>query len=227
MKILGFDTSATCCSAALLCDGEVVAEKYTWEPRSHATMLVPMIRDILDSAGALVSELNGIALSSGPGSYTGLRIGTSTAKGLCIASGAPLLAVETTTAFAVSAIDRLDLASGLIAVLMQSRRGEVYAAAYSFPDMDLVHTVQPLPIKELPDLLDTDSVDVATGDVKTILTDYLPEAVHVPVVPLGPTIARLGLTQLEKGNISDIASFEPDYLKPVATTRPRAIFQQR
>lgn len=224
MNILGFDTSATCCSTALLCGGEVVAEKYTWKPRSHAMMLVPMIQDILDNEGLDVSELDGIALSSGPGSYTGLRIGTSTAKGLCVASGAPLLIVDTTTAHAVAAVDGLDLSSGLIAVLMRSRREEVYAAAYSFPSMHTVYPVQPLAITAIPNSLGVGNIDVATGDAEEILTDYLPEAIHVPVAPLGPTIVRLGLAQLEMGNFADVASFEPDYLKPVATTRPKTIF---
>lgn len=191
-------------------------------------MLVPMIRDILAETGSESKPvLDGIAISAGPGSYTGLRIGASTAKGLCTVFEAPLLAVDTTHALADSATDRLALNHGAIGVAMKSRRGEIYAAAFSFPAINPIQPVQPLAIREIADWLSTFDIDAITGDAAEIVEEYLPRAVRVPIVPLGPTIARLGRRQLKKGDTVDVASFEPTYLKPVATTRPKTIFQNR
>ena len=92
-KIILIETSAADCTVALGVDGAAVAVAKADEPRSHASMTAPLVRQVLDEAGLKVADCDAVCLSKGPGSYTGLRVGSSTAKGLCFGASIPLLAI--------------------------------------------------------------------------------------------------------------------------------------
>src|ERR1700739_4792357 len=104
--ILQIETAAAACSVALASKGEILAEKQVSGRGVHAELITLFIEEVIASAGIKYEELDAIAVSSGPGSYTGLRIGISTAKGLCFALEKPLIAIETLEAMASGAAQR-------------------------------------------------------------------------------------------------------------------------
>lgn len=127
--LLALTTATDACGVALWQDGRLQAELTLHRPRRHAERLVPLIRDALAHSGVEARDLGAVAVASGPGSYTGLRIGASTAKGLVAATGAALVAVPTLAALAEAA--RPWAAPGdLVCPVLRSRRGEVYVAAF-------------------------------------------------------------------------------------------------
>ena len=93
--ILNIETATPLCSVALAIDGRLIAQRETQEEKSHAARLTVFIEEILKEQGLQIKDLHAIAIGKGPGSYTGLRIGVSTAKGLCYGAGIPLIAVST------------------------------------------------------------------------------------------------------------------------------------
>lgn len=94
-RIILIETSTSLCSVALLEDGQITASRRSDIPRAHASMTAPFVKEVLDERGLRVQDCSAVCLSMGPGSYTGLRVGSSTAKGLCFGAGIPLLAVGT------------------------------------------------------------------------------------------------------------------------------------
>ncbi len=128
MNILCIETSARVCSAALCCDGVPVAEYTDGESGNHAKMLPLFVRDLLDEASRRDLPLEAVALSEGPGSYTGLRIGASTAKGLCYGLGIPLIPLSTLLVTAAAVAAKTDVQDVLLLPMLDARRMEVYTA---------------------------------------------------------------------------------------------------
>ena len=132
VRIILLETSTSLCSAALLEGDEITAVRHSSEPRAHAAMTAPYVKEILDERGLKVGDCDAVCLSMGPGSYTGLRVGSSTAKGLCFGGGIPLLAVGTLDVLVAQAIDAgLPEGCEYIVPMIDARRMEVYTALYS------------------------------------------------------------------------------------------------
>ena len=130
--ILNLETATTVCSVSLGKDGKLLALKEQNGDYSHAENLTLFIEDVLKQANVKFSELDAIAVSKGPGSYTGLRIGVSTAKGLCYSLNIPLIAIDTLKSLAVG-IKNSDLKirnSDLLCPMLDARRMEVYCALF-------------------------------------------------------------------------------------------------
>lgn len=214
MLTLGIETATDVCAVALL-DGErVLVEAALHVPRSHGRRLAPLVAEALAHAGRDATALDRVAVSAGPGSYTGLRIGMGVAKGLALAADAVLVAVPTLDALADGATGE----NVPLVVALPSRRGEVYAAVYAHAG----------PVREAAalSLSDADAWlppgPLALGGPASAA---LAEAVarpwqRVDLVPSAVSVARLG-RQLEP---ADLDAVEPAYLKPVAASRPRGIF---
>ena len=131
-RIILIETSTALCSAALLEGDAVTAMRVSDTPRSHASMTAPFVKEILEERGLRVQDCDAVCLSMGPGSYTGLRVGSSTAKGLCFGAGIPLLAVGTLDVLAAQAIaEGLPDGCKYIVPMIDARRMEVYTAVYS------------------------------------------------------------------------------------------------
>lgn len=132
--ILALETSTAVCSVALARDGEIIAIRENREGRSHATLLTVFIGEILNEAKLKPEELDAVAVSIGPGSYTGLRIGLSAAKGFCFSANKPLIAVPTLQAMAWNAVKMLDqqkiLPPYCLLPMIDARRMEVYTAVF-------------------------------------------------------------------------------------------------
>ena len=131
-RIILIETSTSLCSTALLEGDRITAVRKSTEPRAHAALTAPFVKEMLDERGLKVSDCDAVCLSMGPGSYTGLRVGSSTAKGLCFGGGIPLLAVGTLDVLAAQAIEA-GLPDGCkwIVPMIDARRMEVYTALYS------------------------------------------------------------------------------------------------
>ena len=127
MNLLAFDTATESCSIALLTDGKVAAEVNSLDKGTHSTRLLPMIDSLLRGQGVRLSEVDGFGTTIGPGSFTGLRIGISTLKGLVAATGKPVAAISTLEALA----HQCTVDTKLICPFMDARKKEVYYCFYS------------------------------------------------------------------------------------------------
>ena len=129
--ILHIETSTELCSVALSRGTDCLAVRENSEGRNHATLLTPFIDDLLKTNHLTVNRIDAVAVSSGPGSYTGLRIGLSTAKGLCYGGNIPLIAVPTLQVMSMGFARQYDVpASALLCPMIDARRMEVYTALY-------------------------------------------------------------------------------------------------
>ena len=213
MLTLGLDTATDVCAVALLDGDAVLVEAAIRVPRSHGRRLAPLVAEALAHAGRQAADLGLVAVSAGPGSYTGLRIGMSTAKGLCLATGAALAAVPTLRALA-------EAATGVVAVVLPSRRGEVYAAVYD-AGRELCEPAA-LAVADVADWLPAETAALG-GPGAGALADVRPELPRLALAASGASVARLGAARLAAHGPDDVGTAEPLYLKPVAVSQPRGI----
>ncbi len=221
MLTLGIDTSGDVCAVALLDgdDPERAAVRFQAEiavPRAHGRRLAPLVGQAFEHVGRGVGELALVAVAAGPGSYTGLRIGMSTAKGLALATGCALAAVPTLQALAATARQ-----PGVVVAVLPSRRGEVYAAAYcnngsAVPD----ETLPPAPLA-VGAVADWMPAGAAVGGPGAAALEL--DAPRAEMRASGVAVARIGIARWRATGGDDPATSEPLYLKPVAVTRPRGI----
>lgn len=130
MTILCIETSTTCCSAAICKDGVAIASRENLSGANHASELPVFIEQLLAEAQTNAWTINAIALSQGPGSYTGLRIGTSIAKGICYGMNIPLISVDTLQILCAAVMEEIP-ADALLCPMLDARRMEVYTAIYT------------------------------------------------------------------------------------------------
>ncbi|MEO0559249.1 MAG: tRNA (adenosine(37)-N6)-threonylcarbamoyltransferase complex dimerization subunit type 1 TsaB [Bacteroidota bacterium] len=226
MLTLGIETSADVCSVALLNGSDPVVELAILRPRSHATRLAPLIQEALVHAGAQPADLDMVAVSAGPGSYTGLRIGLSTAKGLCLSANAALTPVPTLHALA-DAAQSVSMSGDGIVVAARSRRGEIYGAAFERVGHELVCARESAPVAlvDLPEWLPSYPQTWVMGDAASSVLDVLGSAGRpLPTRPSALRVAHRGRQLAEANQTVDVATFEPSYLKPFEASQPRAIF---
>ena len=228
--ILNIETSTSVCSVALTSEGAILQHAEDFQGRNHAVVLSGFIKEALDHLRRHEMALDAVAVSIGPGSYTGLRIGLSEAKGLAYALGIPLIGVPTLELMSVGVMfSRDDLPEGcLFAPMIDARRMEVYTAVY---DLALQPLMEPSPM-----VLDADSygrfLDSAPlaffGDGSDKARDLLgshPGAVFIPDVnPLAVDMVALSERAFRNGDFLDLAYSTPLYLKDFQATKPRNLF---
>ncbi|MEM8601969.1 MAG: tRNA (adenosine(37)-N6)-threonylcarbamoyltransferase complex dimerization subunit type 1 TsaB [Bacteroidota bacterium] len=241
MLTLGIETATDVCSVALLDGDALLAEASLRLPRQHAARLVPLVRDVLAHTGRAATDLDLVAVSEGPGSYTGLRIGVSTAKGLAIAADARLVGVPSLEALACQAAP-LAQPGDRIAVAFPSRRGEVYAAGFVVsPEHDIASLPGAGPTAIVLDEAAAwwpDSDAAATTWLLGPAAPQLGAALARPLTrlldaarfaPSAALVARLGRERAydahgDAWRTEDVASFEPSYLKEFVAGKPRPLF---
>ena len=215
---------------ALTSEGAILQHAEDFQGRNHAVVLSGFIKEALDHLRRHEMALDAVAVSIGPGSYTGLRIGLSEAKGLAYALGIPLIGVPTLELMSVGVMfSRDDLPEGcLFAPMIDARRMEVYTAVY---DLALQPLMEPSPL-----VLDADSygrfLDSAPlaffGDGSDKARDLLgshPGAVFIPDVnPLAVDMVALSERAFRNGDFLDLAYSTPLYLKDFQATKPRNLF---
>lgn len=141
MRILALETATSACTVAVVDDGSVLTELTLQVPRAHSTRLMPLIAQAIAESGIPKQELDGIAVGIGPGSFTGLRIGLATAKGLAWALEKPCVGVPTLKAMAYGTGAQM----GLVVPMLDAKRGEVFAGIYAVGDRDPVTWAEMLP----------------------------------------------------------------------------------
>ena len=211
--ILNIETATKNCSVSLAKDGQVIAIKELNNGNySHAEVLHPFILDVLNEVNITSTEIDAVAVSKGPGSYTGLRIGVSAAKGLCFAFDKPLISIKTLESLAhATSVDK-----GIIIPMLDARRMEVYSTVFN-EDYEQIRDIKAEIIDEnsFSDYLETNTV-YFLGDgahkCKEIITHK--NAVFIDdKFPSAKEMAILSYDKYKKNDIEDVAYFEPFYLK--------------
>jgi len=224
--ILHIETATSICSVALSEDHKLVAWRETRNPNSHSELLTVFIEEIFSETGKNLNELDGVCVSKGPGSYTGLRIGVSVAKGLCYALNKPLISVGTLTAMAYGAAEQLpDLdASTLLCPMLDARRMEVYYAIYSHK-MDVIHS----PAAEI--MHENFFADLTEGKQLLLFGDGMEKCkplfeknreIHFldHFLPSAKYMIIPALQKFKNHDFEDVAYFEPFYLKDFIAGKP-------
>ena len=216
MTILLLETATPICSTALEKDGKIIAERHSDEPNAHSSKLAVFINELFEESGIKIDELDAVCVSSGPGSYTGLRIGVSSAKGICYALGIPLLAVPTLQNMAGLFFALYKDYNGLVCPMIDARRMECYTAIYDRNGLVRETKAEVIETGIYDQWLNNGPVTfIGDGAAKTksVLSVH-PNAKYAPDF----TISAEGMTtiaeeNLRKGEKEDVAYFEPYYLK--------------
>ncbi|WP_151087611.1 tRNA (adenosine(37)-N6)-threonylcarbamoyltransferase complex dimerization subunit type 1 TsaB [Hymenobacter baengnokdamensis] len=227
--LLSLETSSPICAVALhyLSDGRLLGQTELRLEKSHSTHLTVLIEQLIANTGHRLADLGAVAVSDGPGSYTGLRIGAAAAKGLCFALDIPLLAVGTLPALAHQVAGRTPRAADyLFCPMLDARRLEVYTALYQADAQPLLlPTNLVLDASSLAEHLAHRSVlFFGSGAAKfQALVAGNPNAVFLPdVQPTAISIGELAFTAFQRQQFQDVAYYEPFYLKEVYTTTPKS-----
>jgi len=228
--LLSLETSSPICSIALhkVEDGRLLGQSELRLEKSHSTHLTILIEQLLANTGHTLRDLAAVAVSDGPGSYTGLRIGAAAAKGLCFALDIPLLAVGTLPALAHQIAARTPRAeSWLYCPMLDARRQEVYTALYHADGRpELLPTNLVLDANSLAEHLAHHSLlFFGSGAAKLQpLVDANPNAAFLSdVQPSAISTGELALGAYQRQEFQDVAYYEPFYLKEVYTTTPKSV----
>ena len=219
--ILNIETSTKNCSVSLAKNGETIALKELNDGGySHAEKLHEFIKEVIDTANLSLSNLSAIAVSKGPGSYTGLRIGVSAAKGLCFALNIPLISVNTLQALAQSITTPLE---SFIIPLLDARRMEVYSAVFK-------NNIQ---IKNVAaEIIDETSFNQFLKESEVYFLGDGAEKCKELILhenakfidnkfPSAQEMSKLSYNKYKKNDIEDVAYFEPFYLKDFIVTKSK------
>ncbi|MEI7420773.1 MAG: tRNA (adenosine(37)-N6)-threonylcarbamoyltransferase complex dimerization subunit type 1 TsaB [Prolixibacteraceae bacterium] len=228
-SILCIETSTEVCSVALAVGGSVVEQLEDKSGKNHAQLLTSFVENIILSKNILISSLDAIAVSGGPGSYTGLRIGVSTAKGLCYAAGIPLIAIPSLESMAHHVIMNPYIfgykkdESLLYCPMIDARRMEVFDAIYNNQLIKVrelqADIVDHLTFSSL--LQDHKILFFGNGSDKCKYTIQHPNALFLDgITTSAGHMARLAEDSWSSGKFADVAYYEPFYLKDFVATIP-------
>jgi tRNA threonylcarbamoyladenosine biosynthesis protein TsaB len=233
--ILHIETATSLCSVALSINGAVKSYRETFEEKSHAANLTGFIEDVLQEAGLKFSDLNAVSVGKGPGSYTGLRIGVSTAKGLCYGAGLPLIATSTLKILALQLLsgshpevsEYINKAKVILCPMIDARRMEVFSCLFSARGDEITEvTAQIIENDSFIDLLNENTmIFFGSGMQKCRNLITHPNAVFCEhVVPHASSLAQIAEEKYLQGDFENIAYFEPFYLKDfIATTSKKSL----
>ncbi len=227
--ILNIETSTDVCSVALTSDGVVLEHYEEFNGRNHAVVLSGFIKSALDHIARHEMKLDAVAVSLGPGSYTGLRIGLSEAKGLAYALDLPLIGVDTLKLMAVSVMFRHDIENpdALFVPMIDARRMEVYTAVYNLA-LETLEPQAPLILDEMAYaqwLADNEVLFFGNGSEKARQMITSPNARFIPgIVPLAVDMQALADKAYREQDFLSLAYSVPTYLKDFQATRPKPLF---
>ena len=223
-RLILIETSTALCSVALAEDGAITAYRESSAPKAHASLTAVFIQEVLDERGIRLDDCDAVCVSMGPGSYTGLRVGVSTAKGLCFGAGKPLIAVGTLDTLVAQA--EKDENPEFIVPMIDARRMEVYTAVFK----DNVQTTDTAPMiideNSFSDLLEQGTV-LFIGDGAGKCSDVIrhPNARFCQCNPKASAMLRPAMKAYKEKRFEDVAYFEPFYLKEfVATVSKKKLF---
>ena len=245
-RIILIETSTALCSVALAEDGAIVDYRESSAPKAHASLTAVFIQDMLSERGLSISDCDAVCVSMGPGSYTGLRVGVSTAKGLCFGSGKPLLAVGTLDTLVAQSSDVIPSevekspAYKFIIPMVDARRMEVYTAVFEIAGQagndERQNVIDWRQITETaPVIIDENSFSeyleqgpcLFIGDGAGKCADVIrhPNATFIQCHPKASSMLAPASAAYKEKRFEDVAYFEPFYLKEfVATVSKKKLF---
>ncbi|MEI6060511.1 MAG: tRNA (adenosine(37)-N6)-threonylcarbamoyltransferase complex dimerization subunit type 1 TsaB [Bacteroidota bacterium] len=227
--ILGIETATSICSVALVSDGKLLAIRESEGAKEHSAALTGYIADIFAEAGLSYTQVDAIAVSMGPGSYTGLRIGVSSAKGLCYALDKPFIAIDTLKSLAWQALQKckqlnLSTENVLLCPMLDARRMEVYTSMFD-NGLNMLEPVNALVVDEdaFAAYAGREIVYFGDGALKCkSLFDLKSDYLFLDGINLsGEAVGMLAETEFLQGNFADLAYCEPFYLKDFIAGKPR------
>jgi len=246
MKLIGIDSSGLVASVAIMEENKLVAEYTVNNKKTHSQTLLPMLEEIVKNAGLDMSEIDAIAIAAGPGSFTGLRIGAATAKGLGLALKKPIVPVSTVDALAYN----LYGTDALVCPIMDARRNQVYTGVYEFVkanradgengenpacmhqtcDMNVIKEACAVPIEEIAEFINKSNREVIfLGDGVPVFAEQLKGLMKVPysfapahlALQKAGCVAGLGMEKFKAGFYEDAAAHSPEYLRLSQAERER------
>ena len=230
MKILAFDSSGLVASVAIVQDNNLIAEYTTNYKKTHSQTLLPMLDEIVRMTETDKNSFDALAVAAGPGSFTGLRIGSATVKGLALAWNIPVVAVPTLEGLAYNAWGD----KNLICPIMDARRKQVYTAIYRFDEKNNLDTIlqqTPMDILELVEQLNSRGESVTfVGDGIDVYADTIRDNIRVPYVfapahmnkQRAGSVAVAAQVRYEAGKYEKGDYFAPEYLRQSQAERERA-----
>lgn len=228
MKILGIDSSGLVASAAIADEKNIIAEFTVNNKQTHSQTLLPMIEKVVDISGIELEQIDAIAIAAGPGSFTGLRIGSATAKGIGLALKKPVVSVPTLEGLAY----RVSVFDGIICPIMDARRNQVYTGIYKMDKGNLVclSEQKAVDIHEIMEELEKyDEKVIFLGDGvevqrETIEKEFKKEYCFAPIhlsKQSAAAVAVLGDIYFNQGKAEDAAEHKPIYLRKSQAERER------
>ena len=229
MRVLALDSSGIVASVAVVEDDTLVAEYTVNYKKTHSQTLLPMLDEIVKMTELDLKTIDAIAVAKGPGSFTGLRIGSATAKGLGLALDKPLVGIPTVEALAYNLYD----VNGLICPIMDARRNQVYTGVYCYTDhrLDTVWEQDTMSIEALAEGLNClDHEVIFLGDGDAVYREKLHEILTIPFsfAPAhvnrqrAAAVAALAEVYYKEGKIQTAEEHEPEYLRKSQAERERA-----
>ena len=229
MKILGLDSSGIVASVAVVEDDVLIAEYTVNYKKTHSQTLLPMLDEIVKMTELDLNSVDAIAVAAGPGSFTGLRIGSATAKGLGLALKKPLVAIPTVEGLAYNLYDT----QGIICPIMDARRKQVYTGIYRFEDhrLRVLEDQMAVPMEELISKLNKLGQPVTfLGDGVSVFREMIRQELAVPFAfapahinkQRAAAIAALGMEYYREGKTQTTMEHVPDYLRVSQAERERA-----
>lgn len=229
MRILAIDSSGLVASVAIVEDDSLLAEYTVNYKKTHSQTLLPMLDEIVKMTELDLNAIDAIAVAAGPGSFTGLRIGSATAKGLGMALDKPLVEIPTLEGLAYN----LCGTEKLICPMMDARRSQVYTGIYRFrkDELEILEGQMAIPVQELAEKINTMAQEVIfLGDGVPVYREILRESVKVPYhfAPAhmnkqrAGAVASLALQYLAAGKVVSARAHRPEYLRPSQAERERA-----
>ncbi|TCN68964.1 tRNA (adenosine(37)-N6)-threonylcarbamoyltransferase complex dimerization subunit type 1 TsaB [Acetobacteroides hydrogenigenes] len=222
--ILCIETGTEVCSVSLSKDSKIIDIRESAEPQAHARQLAVFIDELLKKNSLTTKDLSAVAVSEGPGSYTGLRIGVSTAKGICFGSGIPMIAIDSLQALTQGAINQVGGNTGSIfCPMIDARRMEVYTALYHSDGSPKTAT-EALIIDEnsfQKELAESKVYFFGNGAPKCIEIINHPNAAFINVTHTAANMVHLAHRLFDAAKFVDVAYFEPFYLKDFVVTKSK------
>ncbi len=219
--ILNIETATKNCSVSIAEKGKTISLKeFNDGGYSHAEKLHQFIKEVVEESGKKLSDVNAVAVSKGPGSYTGLRIGVSAAKGLCFALDIPLISVETLKVLSKS----IDVEDGFVIPLLDARRMEVYSQVFNAENLELEEVkAEIIDNTSFKDYLDKNAVyflgdgaEKCKAFIKHINANFIDNC-----FPSAKEMSELSYLKFKKNDLEDVAYFEPFYLKDFVVTKSK------
>lgn len=220
--ILAIDTTLGACSAALLKDGKIIVDRQEIRNRGHVERLLPMLGEMCEDAAVDLKDINYIAVTIGPGTFAGVRIGLSAAKGMGLALNIPIIPITTLEALAFSYSRKNTNYSGRLAVAIDARRGEIYLQSFELDcgKTTALNDPQAVPLKWVQEKLAYD-VSVIIGSGCALSTEVQLKAIEGYDYPSASYVAQLASQHIERAQICDNVS--PLYLRKPDAKLPKAI----